>query len=103
MVMKSRSAYDNVTAALVILLVCAGFLGCAPTQTTMRDTRVIVEESPVMPDPGAVEFVWEAPIVDVVDVPPGLDPEGHYYRPAHQSIMEIRQGRWNYYRHPEDE
>ena len=49
-------------------------------------------------DPAAVEFVWEPPIIDVVDVPPGLDPEGTYYRPSHQEIYEIRQGRWKYYK-----
>ena len=47
---------------------------------------------------GNVPYIWEEPMVDVVDVPPGLDPEGHYYRPAHQSIVEIRQGRWQYYK-----
>ncbi len=46
--------------------------------------------------PGVVEHVWEEPMVDAVDVPPGLDPEGHYYRPAHQEIVEIRQGRWRF-------
>lgn len=46
---------------------------------------------------GQAVVVWEEPMVDVVDVPPGLDPEGHYYRPAHKSIVEIRQGRWQYY------
>jgi uncharacterized lipoprotein YmbA len=50
--------------------------------------------------PGVVEYAWEEPMVDVVEVPPGLDPEGHYYRPAHQEVVEIRQGRWQYYRKP---
>jgi hypothetical protein len=36
-------------------------------------------------------------MVNVVEVPPGLDPEGHYYRPAHRAVQEIRQGRWKYY------
>jgi len=47
--------------------------------------------------PGVVQYSWEEPMVDSVDVPPGLDPEGHYYRPAHQEIVEIRQGRWKYH------
>jgi hypothetical protein len=47
--------------------------------------------------PGQATLLWEEPMVDVLDVPPGLDPEGHYYRPAHKSIVEIRQGRWQYY------
>ncbi len=50
--------------------------------------------------PGVVEYAWEEPMVDMVEVPPGLDPEGTYYRPAHSEIVEIRQGKWQYYRKP---
>ncbi len=53
--------------------------------------------------PGVVEYVWEEPMVDVVDVPPGLDPEGHYYRPGHEEVVEIRQGRWQYYKRQKDQ
>lgn len=49
---------------------------------------------------GVVESVWEEPMVDVIEVPPGLDPEGTYYRPAHREVVEIRQGRWQYYKQP---
>lgn len=48
--------------------------------------------------PGVVQYIWEEPMVDTIEVPPGLDPEGHYYRPAHQSVVEIRQGRWRYHK-----
>lgn len=51
--------------------------------------------------PGVVEFIWEEPMVDVIDVPPGIDPEGIYYRPGHQEVVEVRQGRWQYYRRPQ--
>jgi len=44
--------------------------------------------------PEAVVQVWEEPMVDIVDVPAGLDPEGHYYRPRHRQVLEVRQGRW---------
>ena len=47
--------------------------------------------------PGVVRYVWEEPVVDVIDVPPGLDPDGIYYRPAHKEVVEVRQGRWQYY------
>lgn len=76
--------------------VCAS--GCSTTHTAVvEEPRAQVQ---VIKAPGVVEYVWEEPMVDVIDVPPGLDPEGHYYRPAHQSIVEIRQGRWRYYRDP---
>ncbi|NLF25452.1 MAG: hypothetical protein GX589_07315 [Deltaproteobacteria bacterium] len=99
--MESRVGYARLAGVLLGLLLCAGLTSCAGKQQTIRETQVIVEQSPVTIDPGAVEFVWEPPLVDVIDVPPGLDPEGHYYRPAHQAIVEIRPGRWNYYRRPE--
>ncbi len=60
--------------------------------------EIVIEQSYVIPDPGAVEYVWEPPMIDVVNVPPGLDPEGIYYRPSHQEVVEIRQGRWEYYK-----
>jgi len=59
--------------------------------------EVPVDNSVARAPEGAVEYVWEEPMVNVVEVPPGLDPEGHYYRPAHRAVQEIRQGRWKYY------
>jgi len=57
-----------------------------------------LSQQPVRTAPGVVEYVWDEPMVDVIEVPPGLDPDGIYYRPAHQEVVEIRQGRWKYYR-----
>ncbi len=67
--------------------------GCSTKSTSavevIPQTRVAVITAP-----GVVDHIWEEPMVDVVDVPPGLDPEGRYYRPSHQAIVEIRQGHW---------
>ena len=82
----------------VILMVGVASLqlsGCTKT-ITQTEVREVIVEVPVTDVPGAVQAVWEEPMVDSVDVPPGLDPEGHYYRPAHREIQEIRQGRWRY-------
>ena len=72
------------------------FAGCSTKTITQTEVREVIVEVPVTDVPGAVQAVWEEPMVDSVDVPPGLDPEGHYYRPAHREIQEIRQGRWRY-------
>lgn len=85
----------NIIILSALLLLCA----CTSHQETVSGP-VIEEQVTVIPDPGAVEFVYEPPMVDVVDVPPGLDPAGEYYRPAHQEVTEIRQGRWRYYKDP---
>ncbi len=88
----------------VILSVLAasllGMTGCAAKSASSDMGQATVVQ--VVQPPGVVEDIWEEPMTDVVDVPPGLDPEGHYYRPAHQEVVEIRQGRWKYHRKPED-
>lgn len=98
--MKTEVLGTHCRAAATMALLVSAFLGCAQrtvvsTQTEMREVAV---ERDTRKIPGVVEYVWEEPMVDVVDVPPGLDPEGHYYRPGHQEVVEIRQGRWNYYK-----
>ncbi len=72
--------------------------GCSTPPPPPAEPPVI--EYQVRNVPGVVEYVWEEPMVDVIDVPPGLDPEGHYYRPGHEEVVEIRQGRWQYYKRP---
>ena len=69
--------------------------GCGASKSQQSVQYIVAE--PVRTAPGVVEYVWEEPMVDVIEVPPGLDPDGIYYRPAHQAIVEIRQGRWKYY------
>jgi uncharacterized lipoprotein YmbA len=78
------------------VLLCACSAQQPPKEIVKIQTVKVME--PFIPDPGAVEYIYEPPMVDVIDIPPGLDPEGIYYRPQHQQIVEIRQGRWNYYR-----
>jgi uncharacterized lipoprotein YmbA len=87
------------TSSLIAIgstLLLFGLSACSSSSTTTRSATV-VQERYVPADPGAVEFVYEPPIVNVIDIPPGLDPEGIYYRPAHQTVVEIKQGRWQYY------
>jgi len=73
--------------------------GCFPQSSGHSIVSPVSSSCPNCPTlpPGTAQYVWEEPMVDAVDVPPGLDPDGIYYRPAHQEIVEIRQGRWRYY------
>lgn len=82
-------------------------VGCTTVTTTQRAqveplpvNAAIALQNPRYGEqrPGVVDFIWEEPMVDVVEVPPGLDPEGIYYRPAHHAVVEVRQGRWRYYK-----
>ena len=82
---------------LTLSLLVAISSGCA-TKTSVVVNRL--ESSPMTVSrhtEGVEQSIWEEPMIDVIDVPPGLDPEGHYYRPGHQEVVEIRQGRWKYY------
>lgn len=89
--------------SLIIVGLTIGVSGCS-VQTATTGVPIIgpnqphLDHSVVRTAPGVVEYVWEEPMIDVIEVPPGLDPEGIYYRPAHQEVVEIRQGRWKYYR-----
>ena len=87
----------NVKRISIALLGLIVFSGCSSNSApeVVYETQII--------RPGAAQFVWEEPMVDVIDVPPGLDPDGVYYRPAHQQVVEIRQGRWKYYKGSEQE
>jgi hypothetical protein len=82
----------------IIIFGMLGFLlvGCAsgPAQIVVEPA---IDHDALARD-GIAPHIWEEPMVDVIDVPPGTDPEGHYYRPAHQEVVEIRQGRWQYYK-----
>lgn len=88
---------------ILILSLTLGFLSaCSSRSGTQVDTANQGSQVIVVQAPGVVEYVWEEPMVDVVEVPPGLDPEGIYYRPAHRQVIENRQGRWQYHRKPQD-
>jgi hypothetical protein len=93
--MATSRKFGAVSLALLIVM---GVSACSRTKAPEAPPTI---EYQVRNVPGVVEYIWEEPMVDVVDVPPGLDPEGHYYRPGHQEVVEIRQGRWQYYRRPQ--
>lgn len=86
--------------ALILVFVTATMLpACsskkpAPPAAPVYETQRLKE--------GEATYVWDEPVVDVVDVPPGLDPDGVYYRPGHKKVVEIRQGRWRYEKGAED-
>lgn len=87
------------TTILVSSLLATTLLtSCTPKTkiitNTVKEEVITYREPPA--EQGVVNYIWEEPMVDVVDVPAGLDPEGHYYRRAHQEVVEVRQGRWRY-------
>ena len=98
--MKSSILKCSILKCMALGVASLLIIGCGSKEAPapmIDETQVYIQE-PVRTAPGVVEYVWEEPMVDVVEIPPGLDPEGVYYRPAHQSIVEIRQGRWKHYK-----
>ncbi len=90
----SKVASSGLMMALMGLSVISG---CAPSANSPSTPESYSAGTPrIASEDGVVAGVWEPPIVDVIQVPPGLDPEGHYYRPAHDEVVEIRQGRWKH-------
>lgn len=90
-------------AKLVILVSLVPFMTSCSTSSlaSSQTNEVFYEKSGYQEQiPGVVEYVWEEPMVDVIEVPPGLDPEGIYWMPSHEEVVEIRQGRWKYYGPP---
>ena len=89
-------------AKLIAVAVSCTTIGCSSSggAATEIDSQVVDNNqyvvAPATPPPGVVQYCWEEPMVDVVEVPAGLDPQGVYYRPQHQQVVEIRQGRWRY-------
>lgn len=69
-------------------LIVIGLLSCTGCFKKVSPPQTEAERA------GVQDAAWEEPMVDVIDVPPGLDPEGIYYRPQHQEIVEVRQGKW---------
>lgn len=99
--MGATGKYARITLSLLAIAGGLASTGCAMRTVTRTDVQEVIVPN-TSEAPGVVEYVWEEPMVDVVEIPPGLDPEGHYYRPAHQEVLEIRQGRWNYYKANKD-
>lgn len=81
-----------VTAMLVGIASGMTLTGCSSSSRSRAEMEPY--DAMATNEQGVQTGVWEPPMVDVIQVPPGLDPEGHYYRPAHDEIVEIRQGRW---------
>lgn len=93
--------YFSTGVGMLLTITILSSSGCSFSRSSQRVTvpPPLVDATPArtgVAQDGKMEYVWEEPIVDVVDVPPGLDPEGNYYRPAHRSVREVRQGKYQY-------
>ena len=80
--------------------------GCTQTVSRGETTTVVVRE-PINElererVPGTVDDAWAEPMIDTIRVPGQLDPNGIYYRPSHETVVEIRPGRYQKVEYPEE-
>lgn len=84
---------------LILILLIISTTGCSRNnraEQLAREQEYVRLMTAKGGDQGVQTYTWEEPMVDVIEVPAGLDPRGVYYRPQHQQVIEIRQGRWRY-------
>jgi len=110
---NQKAAKDSYFLRAVLIIACAvSVTSCSrkytrpnisvdPSTTLIDSNTNLRPTEDYLQQEGTMEFVWEEPMVDVVDVPPGYDPEGHYYRPAHRALREVQQGQYRYLRDDE--
>ncbi len=84
--------------AILLLASCSKNTNEIPLRA--REIPLNVTENPV---PGTVNKLWKEPMYNQVQVPAQLDPNGIYYRPAHNTIVEIRKDKFQKVEFPEDQ
>jgi hypothetical protein len=84
----------------------AGFSGCAnfwshqaPPKVAVRD-QVPAEMTDRLVN-GTVDHVWAEPMNDQVRVPAQIDPNNVYFRPSHETVVEIRHERYQEVQFPD--
>ena len=87
------------TAWLCCLSVLAW--GCSTTSqpSPAQRSSVVVQENNV---PGTVNHPWVEPMYDTAKVPAQIDPTNTYYRPSHQTVVEIRPERFENVRYGDE-
>ena len=84
-----------VSVSQLLVLAALAATACNPPRSSVAPLPPpFVRAEASTPPPGVVRYCWEEPMVDIRDTGPGLDEEGHWYRPYHKEVREARQGRW---------
>jgi hypothetical protein len=90
--------YLNLRMILCISAVLFGGLACSSNETTVSKPNVPmyigIEEVEPNPPEGVVKYCWEEPLVIEQKVNAGVNTDGKWYLPAHNSVNEVRMGRW---------
>lgn len=71
---------------------CSTFCDEAPVPSTSVVSKRVVRENNIR---GTVTQSWAEPMHDTVKVPGQIDPTNTYYRSPHQTVVEIRPGKYS--------
>lgn len=91
--------------SILVLMALLAMSACSTkgaTPHTPQMTEITIIDQDVQRIPGAGGSVWEEPMYDTVRIPAQLDPTGTYYRPAHNTVVEIRRGKYQEVQFPGD-
>ncbi len=100
--MRTMKINSRLIAAILVL---AAVTGCGPRLQGNVDPQSAQNGVPVeMTDRfvnGTVDHVWAEPMYDQVRVPAQIDPNNVYYRPGHETLIEIRHERYQEVQFPD--
>lgn len=89
----------------VICLMLFTFVACTSSaQQGVTKTVVVREATNELekdPVPGTQSDVWVEPMYEQVRVPAAIDPHGVYYRPSHNTLIEVRPGKYQRVQYPD--
>lgn len=96
-----------IAVSVLAATVPSGVIGCSKSVSSTGETVAVVLREPINElererVPGTIDDAWVEPMIDSVRVPGQLDPNGVYYRPSHETIVEIRHGKFQKVEYPED-
>lgn len=92
---------------LTTLLLSGCFSRPNSPMVSTGDVSTVVIRQPINelerePVPGTVNDVWAETMIDTIRVPGQLDPHGVTYRPSHNTLAEIRPGRYQKVQYPDE-
>jgi len=96
-----RNSFKNNPSPVLFLglFLFSGPMACSSDKAKVAPEPLVIKSVSVVsqpaPEPEGVEpYCWEEPLVVREKVRAGLEFKGHYYRPAHNTLRKVRQGRW---------
>lgn len=88
----------------ILLVAAVGFASSAcsqpatPPAPALDSVVAAIEENPV---PGTVQGAWTEPMADTIRVPGQIDPTNTYYRLPHNTVVEVRPGKFQEVQYPD--